>query len=223
MILKHQDLAGIIVGPLKVVGPTNAKNAGNCRVWAAECTCRAKEYGSRSELERYAGFIACPGHPFAGKEKILDGFKLVPELRGTPEQCAAAVAWETARAGKGHEEPDAEVPKLEKDEESSAGSAMLAKRLGLHGYKLETMHLPTPLLVQNITINKAVFAIALTGDDRVFLHIEGIGADADGDAGGKRTMISSRKKMTDHEWSALGAAFAELKLQWREKETKKMT
>jgi hypothetical protein len=212
MAPKLQDLKGIIVGTLKITASTDKKDRDKCRIWQAECVCGATELGSRSQLERYAGHVKCPGHPLKGKEKPLDGFKILPELRDTPKQNAALAAWETARTGKAPEKPVVETAKSTKERKASnsTGSEVLTKRLGLHGYRLETVHLPNPITVQGLQIYKAVFAKSITNDDRVFLHVAG-----------RKSIISSRKKVSDSEWSALCAAFAELKLKWREKEPQK--
>lgn len=212
MAPKIQDLTNIIVGTLKITAVTDMKDRDKCKIWQAECVCGETEFGSRILLERYAGHTTCPGHPLKGKEKELAGFKISPELRDTPEQHAALAAWETAGHVKAHEEPvvEATKPPKERKTSNSAGSDILAKRLGLHGYRLETVHLPNPVTVQGLQVHKAVFAKALVGEDMVFLHV----------STGK-SIISSRKKVSDSEWSALCAAFAELKFSWRMKEPQK--
>lgn len=218
MAPKLQNLTGLIVGTLKITAPTDKKDSSKCRIWEAECcTCGMHEYGTRSQLERYAGHAECPGHPFKGKEKELKGFRLVPEIRDTPEQAAASAAWESARNGKAPEETKAEMPEPPKEKKptNTNGSDILRKRLGLDGYKIETVALATPVNVQGLQVYKAVFAKALVGEDRVFLHVETVSDD------GKRGLISSVKKITPDDWSTLCAAFAELKLSWREKEPKK--
>jgi hypothetical protein len=212
MAPKIQDLAGIVVGTLKIVAPTDKKDRDKFRIFQAECACGAIELASRPQLEKYAGHTTCPGHPFKGKEKELEGFKISPEMRDTVEQKAAAKAWEAARTGKAMEEGKSDIPKTKKERKAlnSTGSDVLAKRLGLHGYRLETVHLPNPIPVQGLQVHKAVFAKAIKSDDRVLLHV----AD-------NKSIISSRKKMSDSEWSALCAALTELKLSWREKEPQK--
>jgi hypothetical protein len=206
---RNQDVTGIVVGILKVVEKTAAKDEKKCIVYRAQCTCGKKVLGSRSQLERYAGLSSCPGHPFTGKEKIIDGFKLVPELRDTDEQKAALVVWETARTGK--------ATKVTKEKKvlSQTGSNILEKRLGLVGYRLETVRLAEPIVVQGLTVHKAVFAKSLTTNDRVFLHIQTI------TEAGKHGIISSKKKLSTEEWNTLCAAFAAQKLVWREKEPMK--
>jgi hypothetical protein len=121
------------------------------------------------------------------------------------------------RAGRSPEEPAIETPKPTKERKasSSTGSDILRKRLGLDGYRIETMALPTPVSVQGVKAHKVVFAKALVSDDRVFLHVETVSDD------GKRGMISSVKKITPEEWATLAEAFTGLKLLWREKEPKK--
>jgi len=218
MAPKIQDLVGIVVGTLKITAATGEKDSSKSRLWEAQCICSKVEFGSRSRLEQYAGHSACPGHPFKGKESPIDGFKLVPELINTPEQKAALSAWETARHGKAPEETKKAglKPPKERKTVSATGSAMLKSRLCLDGYRLETVKLSSPVTISGHKVTKVVFAKAIAGDDRVLLH-----AEFDPDAAGKRGIVSSMKKLSSDEWSALIARFDEMQLKWREKEPMK--
>jgi hypothetical protein len=208
------DISGLIVGTLKIVSVTDEKDSSKCRIWEAQCICGKKEYGTKKFLEQHAGHVSCPGHPIKGKEQPLDGFKLTPELKDTLEQKKALEKWETARIGKKQPEADAPRPNKERPVKTT-GSDILKVRLGLDGYHLETVTLPEPLTIQGLKVPKIIFAKSLAGEDRVLLHLDTISET------GKRSIISSRKKLSDSEWTAICLVLEKMHLTWREKEPRK--
>ena len=209
MASQAQDLRNLITGTLKVVEPTDQRDSSKRIVWKAECVCGEFEYGSRPQLEKFAGHSTCPGHPLKGKELPIDGFCLSPEYRETAEQAVSIAAWEAAR----HQQ-------LPKDETNkpllTRESKVLRERLGLSGYKTETITLSQPVAVLGCQAEKAVFAKALDRDDRILLHLQLV------DASGKRSIVSSRKKVPEGEWGCVAEKLAEMKVLWRDRETKRV-
>lgn len=59
--------------------------------------CGHSEFGTRADFEKYAGHTDCPGHPFKGKEKPVDGFRLHPDNREEEGYAASLAAWEQCR------------------------------------------------------------------------------------------------------------------------------
>lgn len=92
------DFTGLVAGILKFIEPTGDTDSSKRKIWKAECVCGSTECGIRSDLEKYAGLTACPGHPLKGHETPVEGFKISANLRDMPEQVAALVAWEAARS-----------------------------------------------------------------------------------------------------------------------------
>jgi hypothetical protein len=202
MAKQAQDLTSLIAGTLKFVEPTDRKDSSKRIIWKAECICGEFEYGSRPQLEKFAGHSTCPGHPFKGQEKPIEGFCLSPEHRESPEHVAALAAWEAAR----HREPS----KDETNKPLSTGeSKVLRERLGLSGYRTETITLTQSVSVLGCQAEKVIFAKALDGDDRILLHLQLIHAS------GKRSIVSSRKKVPEGEWNSVAERLAEMKIQWR--------
>ena len=114
-------------------------------------------------------------------------------------------AWDTAR----HQQP----PKDKTNKPLSTGeSKTLRDRLGLSGYKSETITLSQPVEVLGCQAEKAVFAKALDGDDRVLLHLQLV------DASGKRSIVSSRKKVPEGEWGCVAERLAGMKVLWRDRD-----
>jgi len=122
-------------------------------------------------------------------------------------QSAAALASAADKAVK-------KVKAMAKTTTPPKGSTVLKERLGLDGYRLESVKLVEPITVQGCCkVPKAIFAKSIIGDDRVLLHIETVTET------GKRRIISALKKLTPEEWDALCAALVELKIKWREKKS----
>lgn len=206
MAKQAHDLTNFIAGTLKLVEPTDRKDSSKRIIWKAECVCGAFEFGSRPQFEKFAGHSTCPGHPFKGKEQPIDGFSLSPEHRETAEHAVALAAWESAR----HREPS----KDDTNKPLSTGeSKVLRERLGLSGYRTETVTLTQPVAVLSCQAEKVVFAKALDGDDRVLLHLQLV------DVSGTRSIVSSRKKVPAGEWGCVAERLAEMKIEWRDRDS----
>lgn len=208
MTKNTQDLTTLVVGPLKILKPTDKRDSSKRVIWKAECICGKFEYGSRPQLEKFAGHNTCPGHPFKGKAKVIEGFRLDPTSRGEPEQTAALATWESARYPR-------ETGDKDNRSISIRESKILRERLGLSGYKTETITMNSSVQVLGRNAEKAMFAKSLDGDDRVFLHLQMV------DRNGKRSIISSRKKVPDAEWGRVAEMLAEMKVSWRERQPKR--
>lgn len=233
MTSRTKDLTGLIVGPLKVIEPTEQRDSSKCTVWKAECVCGEFEYGSRTTLEKFAGHRTCPGHPVKGKELPVEGFALEPELRDTDEQARAREAWEAARrCASGAADDDSwgvgdppsanvdatpEAPAASETPKPAKGSTILRDRLGLDGYCTEHVTLQNTLAVAGGQAKKVVFAKATDGDDRVLLHIE---LDM---PGGTRTTVSAMKKLSAEELANVTAELEQLNIAWRMKEVRQRT
>lgn len=205
MVIQAQDLRNLVVGTLKLVKPTAKRDSSRRVVWQAECICGQHEYGARPELEKFAGYTECPGHPCKVK-KPLAGFRLHPDDRETPEQQQALSAWESRR--------HPEQPKVKKDRPlSTEENKTLRDRLGLSGYRTETVTLSSAVEISGCKAEKVVFATQLTGSDRVLLHVALVDAD------GKRSIISSRKKIAEKQWVQLNEILAGMQIEWRELES----
>lgn len=210
MAIQAHDLTNLICGTLKITEPTTDRDSSKRVIWKAECICGQHEYGARPQLEKYAGHDTCPGHPFKGKEKLIDGFSLNPTNCETPEHAVALAVWESRRhperqKGEGNSQPSAKENKTLRD------------RLGLSGYRTETVTLSQPADILGCKAEKVVFAKQLDGDDWVLLHVALV------DANGKRSIASSRKKVPDAEWAALSTALTGMQLVWRERDCKQRT
>ena len=110
--------------------------------------------------------------------------------------------------------PEAQVPSVNRTK-STDGSDVLKDRLGLIGYKTECLTLTTPVEMLNGKAEKVVFAKQITGDDRVFLHIQLV------DASGKRGIVSSKKKVPTDAWDALSSTLSEMNISWRERDKRR--
>jgi hypothetical protein len=206
MAIQAQDLRGLITGTLKLIEPTDKRDSSKRVVWKAECcACGKHEYGTRPELEKFAGYTECPGHPCKVK-KPVDGFRLHPDDLNTLEQQQALAAWQSRRHP---EQPKVKKDRLLSTEENKA----LRGRLGLVGYKTETITLKNSLKISGCTAEKVVFATQLTGSDRVLLHVALV------DAVGKRSIVSSKKKIAEDQWTLLSETLAGLQIKWRERES----
>ena len=207
MAIQAQDLRGLITGTLKLIEPTDKRDSSKRVVWKAECICGQYEYGSRPELEKFAGYTECPGHPCKVK-KPVDGFRLHPDDLDIPEQQQARAAWESRR--------HPEQPKVIKDKSLSIEeNKILRDRLGLHNYHTETVKLTPPLEVLGCKAEKVIFAKQIEGADRVFLHIALLAEN------NKRSIVSSKKKVPEHEWKAVADALLGMNITWRDRELKR--
>lgn len=112
MAIQPQNLKDLISGVLRIIEPTGERSSNKTIIWRAECVCGHSEFGSRADFEKYAGLTDCPGHPFKGKEKPVDGFRLHPDNREEPGYAAALAAWEQRHhpdQSKGKCEPPPEI------------------------------------------------------------------------------------------------------------------
>jgi len=94
-------------------------------------------------------------------------------------------------------------------------SKVLRERLGLNGYITETVKLPSNLEILGCKAEGVVFAKQIAGADRVLLHVSLV------DAAGKRSIVSSRKKVPQPEWQAISESLTVLSISWRDKELKR--
>lgn len=94
-------------------------------------------------------------------------------------------------------------------------SKVLRERLGLNGYITETVKLPPTLEILGCKAEGVVFAKQIAGADRVLLHVSLV------DAAGKRSIVSSRKKVPQPEWQALTEALTGMSITWRDRELKR--
>lgn len=247
MAKEIMDLTGLVVGPLKIVQATDQRDSSKRVVWQAECTCGEMVFAAKPDLERYAGYDCCPGHPPKGQPaRIVEDFKLHPDMKGTDEQLNAVRDWELKRhpASAPEQQPEQEpdmAPSLESEtascpeagmestQEAASGeseetgdsspitkaSNVLEKRLGLTGYKTEAVTLTAPVIVLGCTAEKVVFARQIGGEDRVLLHLQLV------DGGGKRSIVSSRKKVPEAEWATLTETLTGMQLTWRDREPRR--
>ncbi len=94
---------------------------------------------------------------------------------------------------------------------STKMSAVLAKRLKLVGYHTTSTKLLQPVKILGLDAVNVVFAENAEGD-KVLLHICLSSVD------GKKSIVSSKKKVAEADWLALSAALTGMKITWREKE-----
>lgn len=245
MAIQAQDLSNLICGPFKFINPTDKRDSSKRVIWACECVCGVVEHGSKADIIKFAGHgPICPGHPIKGKEKPLEGFTLDPDFKSTIEHAEMAREWELNRnpeqpeevresesapgtpqepaaaaapeGGKSAPEATPEAPKPSANRtKSTDGSDVLKDRLGLIGYRTECLTLTTPIEMLNGKAEKVVFAKQITGDDRVFLHIQLVTSD------GKRGIVSSKKKVPTDAWDALSATLSTMNVAWREREKRR--
>jgi hypothetical protein len=209
MAIQPHNLTDLICGILKLVEATDQRDSNKCVVWKAECICGQFEYGSRATLEKYAGHHACPGHPFKGKEKPVDGFRLHPDQKGTLEHAAVLADWKQRRDPE-QSESNADMQLL------IEGNKALRERLGLSGYKTETVTLNQSVWFMGKVAEKVVFAKQIKGDDRVLLHIICVTDN------GARSIVASRKKMAEDEWQSVKDVLSGMDIRWRHKELKQV-
>ena len=100
-------------------------------------------------------------------------------------------------------------------------SKVLRERLGLNGYCTETIKLSTPIEVLGCKAEGVVFAKQIEGVpgvpvDRILLHVTLISAT------GKRSIVSSRKKVPQPEWQALTDVLSSQAITWRDRESKRV-
>jgi hypothetical protein len=208
MTKNTQDLTGLIVGPLKILEPTDKRDSSKRVIWKAECVCGKFEYGSRLQLEKYAGHSTCPGHPFKGKAKAIVGFRLHPSRRGEPVNISALEVWQATRHPETSDDKNNRLISID-------GSKILRERLGLSGYKTETIILKNSVQVLGRKAEKVLFAKSLGSDDRVLLHLQLV------DTNGKQSIVSSRKEFPNAEWEMVSAMLAEMEVSWREREPRR--
>ena len=96
-------------------------------------------------------------------------------------------------------------------------SKVLRERLGLNGYCTETVKLSAPIEVLGCKAEGVVFARQIEGTpvDRILLHVTLISAT------GKRSIVSSRKKVPTEEWQALTDVLSSQAITWRDRELKR--
>ncbi len=96
-------------------------------------------------------------------------------------------------------------------------SKVLRERLGLNGYITETLKLSLPVEVLGCKAESVVFAKQIEGVpvDRVLLHVTLVSAT------GKRSIVSSRKKVPTEEWQALTDVLSSQAITWRDRELKR--
>lgn len=105
-----------------------------------------------------------------------------------------------------------ETPKAVANKDTSTKmSAVLATRLKLHGYHTTSTKLLQPVKILGQDAVSVVFAANSEGD-KVLLHVALVSAD------GKKSILSSKKKAPEADWSALSAALTGMNITWREKE-----
>ena len=139
---------------------------------------------------------------------MLEGFHLHPDTKDTPEHVAAVAAWELRR------QPNAEEDKPL----STCENKILRDRLGLSGYITQTITLIEPVAVLGCRAEKVVFARQINGTDGdylILLHLQLV------DGNGKRSIVSSRKKVPDLEWLAISDTLATMRILWRERDPKR--
>lgn len=209
MAIQPHNLTDLICGTLKLVEATDQRDSNKCVIWKAECICGQFEYGSRATLEKYAGHHACPGHSFKGKEKPVDGFRLHPDQKGTLEHAEMLADWENRR----HPEQSDSYADMKL---STEGNKALRDRLGLSGYKTETVTLTQGVSFMGRVAEKVVFAKQVAGEDRVLLHVI-CASDT-----GKRSIVASRKKMPEDEWQSIKDVLSDMDIRWRHKKLKQV-
>lgn len=93
----------------------------------------------------------------------------------------------------------------------------MRERLGLSGYITETVKLPATIEILRCQAEGVVFAKKIEGVpiDRILLHVGLV------DNTGKRSIVSSRKKVPLPEWEALAAVLTGMSIIWRDKELKR--
>ncbi len=99
-------------------------------------------------------------------------------------------------------------------------SKVLRERLGLIGYITETVKLPSALEILGSKAEGVVFAKRIAGNDsaeidRVLLHVTLVSAT------GKRSIVSSRKRVPLPEWQTLTDALTGMSITWRDKDLKR--
>ena len=102
-------------------------------------------------------------------------------------------------------------------------SKVLRERLGLNGYITETLKLSLPVEVLGCKAESVVFAkqivdVVIEGVpvDRILLHVTLISST------GKRSIVSSRKKVPADEWQALTNVLSSQEIIWRDRELKRV-
>jgi hypothetical protein len=183
-----QDLTGLITGTLKIIEPSDTRDTRDHShrvIWKAECYCGEYVYFAKPDLEKLAGRRDCIGHP--ALPQPIEGFFLHPDTKNAPEHVAAVAAWELRR--------HPEQPKVETDMPlSTKGSKVLRSRLGLNGYRCETLTMPKKFTISAGQVEKVIFAKALTTEDRVLLHVQLVNKHR------TRSIVSSRKKLPETDW-----------------------
>jgi hypothetical protein len=99
-------------------------------------------------------------------------------------------------------------------------SKVLRERLGLNGYITETIKLASSIDILGCKAEGVVFAKRIAGNDsaeidRVLLHVTLVSAT------GKRSIVSSRKRVPLPEWQTLAEALTGMSITWRDKELKR--
>lgn len=101
---------------------------------------------------------------------------------------------------------------------SQTESKVLRERLGLTEYITETVKLLSPIEVLGCKAEGVVFAKQIQGVpvDRILLHVTLISAT------GKRSIVSSRKRVPLPEWQTLTDALTGMAITWRDRELKRV-
>ena len=106
---------------------------------------------------------------------------------------------------------------------TSKESKVLRERLGLNGYTTETLKLSLPVRLLGCKAESVVFAkqivdVVIEGVpvDRILLHVTLISST------GKRSIVSSRKKVPADEWQALTNVLSSQEIIWRDRELKRV-
>lgn len=99
-------------------------------------------------------------------------------------------------------------------------SKVLRERLGLNGYTTETLKLSSPIMILGCKAEGVVFAKQIEGGvgvpvDRILLHVTLVSAT------GKRSIVSSIKKLSSEEWQALTDVLSRQAITWRDRELKR--
>lgn len=146
---------------------------------------------------------------------------IVPPISGTEacqdntEQVEVVTESELAAVTETPPEPqvaDAATDTIPKE------SKVLRERLGLNGYITETVKLPPTLEILGCKAEGVVFARQIEGVpiDRILLHVTLVSAT------GKRSIVSSRKKVPQPEWQTITDALTGMAITWRDRELKRV-
>jgi hypothetical protein len=159
-------------------------------------------------------------------QQAADAVAVIPPsesnvLRDSTEQSALAAVKKSAKITK--------LPPVPQTNDtiivtSPKESKVLRERLGINGYCTETVKLSSPIEVLGCKAEGVVFAKQIQGDvivgapvDRILLHVSLV------NAAGKRSIVSSIKRMSSEELQALTNVLSSQAITWRNKELKRAT